>query len=58
MASADSCLFTIQVALYGAGKIPVLPAFLEFVSPPQAKALSWEGRDIRASVAPAGKLTK
>jgi len=39
MASADSCLFTTQVALHGAGKIPALSAFLGFVSPFQAKAL-------------------
>ena len=58
MASADSCLFTTQVALHGAGKIPVLSAFLGFVSPLQAKALSWKSRDIWVPVAPAGNLTK
>ena len=58
MASADSCLFTTQVALHGAGKIPVLSAFLGFVSPLQAKALSWKSRDIWVPVAPAGNLTR
>jgi len=57
MTSADSCLFTAQVALYGAEKIPV-SAFFGFVSPSQAKALSWKGRDIWRPVAPAGNLTE
>ncbi len=58
MASADSCLFTIQVVLYGAEQIPALSAFLGFVSPLQAKTSSLRGRDIRAPVAPAGNLTE
>ena len=56
-ASADSCLFTTQVALHGAGQIPALSAFLGFVSPLQAKALSWKSRDIWVPVAPAGNFT-
>jgi len=58
MASADSCLLTTEVALYGAGKIPVLSAFLGFVSLLQAKALSWRSQDLWVPVAPAGNLTE
>ena len=58
MASADSCLFTTQVALHGAGQIPALSAFLGFVSPLQAKALSWKSRDLWVPVAPAGNFTR